>query len=112
MKLKTMTEHISCNCKCKFNSKACNSNQKWDNKTCHYEYKNYCERKKDYSWNPSISIYENSKYLKSIADTSVIACDEIVVVMDILSTKITNNIATSTVPINSDGEKVRYKIDC
>ena len=26
---KPMTEHISCECKCKFNSKTCNSNQKW-----------------------------------------------------------------------------------
>ena len=61
---------------------------------------------------PAYRFMKIVKYLKSIADTSVIACDEIVVVMDILSTKITNNIATSTVPINSHGEKVRYKIDC
>ena len=40
-------------------------------------------------------IFENSKYLKSIADTSVIACDEIVSVMDIVSTKMTNTIATN-----------------
>ena len=25
---KTMTKHISCDCKCKFNSTTCNSNQK------------------------------------------------------------------------------------
>ena len=31
---KAMTEHISCECKCKFNSTICNSNQKWNNKTC------------------------------------------------------------------------------
>ena len=31
---KAMTEHISCDCKCKFNSTTCNSNQKWNNKTC------------------------------------------------------------------------------
>ena len=31
---KTMMEHISCVCKCKFNSATCNSNQKWNNKTC------------------------------------------------------------------------------
>ena len=37
---RTMTKHISCDCKCKFNSKACNSNQKWNNKTCHCECKN------------------------------------------------------------------------
>ena len=31
---KAMTEHISCDCKCKFISTICNSNQKWNNKTC------------------------------------------------------------------------------
>ena len=31
---KTMTKHISCDCKCKFNSTRCNSNQNWNNKTC------------------------------------------------------------------------------
>ena len=30
---KTMTRHISCDCKCKFNSATCNSHQKWNNKT-------------------------------------------------------------------------------
>ena len=29
---KGMTEHISCDCKCKFNSATCNSKQKWNNK--------------------------------------------------------------------------------
>ena len=48
-----MTEHISCDCKCKFNSITCNSKQKWNNKTCQCECKNYCKCKKDYSWNPS-----------------------------------------------------------
>ena len=28
---KTMEKHISCNCKFKFNSATCNSNQKWNN---------------------------------------------------------------------------------
>ena len=37
---KTMTKHISKYCKCKFNSTMCNSNQKWNNKTCQYECKN------------------------------------------------------------------------
>ena len=48
---------------------------------------------KDYSSNPSTCICENSKYLKSIADTSVIEFDEIISVMDILSTKMTNTVA-------------------
>ena len=36
-----MTEHISCDCKCKFNSSKCNSKQKWNNKTCKCDCKNY-----------------------------------------------------------------------
>ena len=78
---KAMTEHISCDCKCKFNSTICNSNQKWNNKTCQCECKNYCTCKKDYKWNSKESI------LKSIADTSVIQCDQIITVLDIVSTK-------------------------
>ena len=35
---KSTTEHISCDCKCKFNGTTCNSNQKWNNKTCQCEY--------------------------------------------------------------------------
>ena len=50
--------------------------------------------KKDYGWNPSRFICENSHYLKSIADSSVIVCGEIIDVMDIVSTKLTNTIAT------------------
>ena len=107
-----MTEHISCDCKCKFNSITCNSNQNWSNKTCQYECKIYPKCKKDYSRNPSTCICENSKYLKSIADTSVTECNEIVIVMDIVSTKKTNTIeanVTSTASINYHSKKVR---DC
>ena len=49
---KTMVKHILCGFKCKFNSTTCNSNQKWDNKTCQCECKCYRKCKKDYSWNP------------------------------------------------------------
>ena len=66
---KAMTGHISCDCKCKFNSTTCNSNQKLTNQTFQWECKNYnCE--KDYCWNPSSFICENSKYLKRVTDTS------------------------------------------
>ena len=60
----------------------------WSNKTCQSERKSYRKCKKDYSWNPSTCICEDSKYLKSIADTPVIMCDKIISVMDIVSTKI------------------------
>ena len=81
---KTMPKHISCDCKCKFNSTTYKSKQKWNNKTYQYKCKNYLKCKKDYSWNPSTCICENSKYLKSIADASVIKCDKIVIVMVLL----------------------------
>ena len=102
-----MTKHILCDCKCKLKS-----NQKWNNETCQCEYKIYHKCEKDYSWNPSTCICENSKYLKSIADTSVIECDKILTVMDIVSTKMTNTIptnVTSTASINCQIKKVR---DC
>ena len=60
---KAMKEHISCDCKCIFKSTLGNSNQKWNNKTCHCEFKNYRTCKKDHSWNPSKYICEKSKYL-------------------------------------------------
>ena len=67
---KTVTKY---DCKCKFNSETSNSNKKYGTiKTCQCECKNYRTCKKEYSWNPSTCICENSKYLKSIDDTSVI----------------------------------------
>ena len=77
---KAMIKHISCDCNCKFNSTNYNSSQKWTIETCQCDCKNYRICKKDYSWNPSTCICQNSKFLKSIADTSVITCDEIITV--------------------------------
>ena len=51
------------------------------------ECENYRKCKKDYSWNPSTCICENSKYLKNITDTSVDECDENITVMDIVLKK-------------------------
>ena len=109
---KAMTEHISCDCKCKFNSATCNSNQQWNNKTCQCKCKNYRKCKEKYSWNPCTCICENTMYLRSVADTSVTKCDEILIVMNNLSTQRTNTITTnviSTASINRQSEKVR---DC
>ena len=36
---KTLTKHILCNCRCKFDSRKCNSNQKWNNDKCQSECK-------------------------------------------------------------------------
>ena len=32
--LKTLTKHISCNCKCKFDVRKCNSYRKWNKDLC------------------------------------------------------------------------------
>ena len=32
--LKTLVKHISCECKCKFDGRKCNSNKKWNNDKC------------------------------------------------------------------------------
>ena len=70
--------HISCECKCKFDGRKCNSNQKWNIDKCPCEFKkhNICE--KDYIWNPGSSSCQNGKYLANIMDDSVITCDEII----------------------------------
>ena len=108
---KSITKHISCDCKCKFNSTTCNSNQKWNNRICQCECKNYRRCKKNYSWDPGRCICDNSKYLKSIADTSVIECDEIIFAMNIVSTKMANTLATN-VTKHCHSKNVRYKFDC
>ena len=41
-----MTEHISCDCKCKFNSTTCNPKRKWNNKTYQCECKIIISAKK------------------------------------------------------------------
>ena len=98
---RTMTEHISCDSKRKFNSRICNSNQK-------LKKKNYRTCRKDYSCNPITCIYENIKYLKSATDTSVTECDQIITVINNILTKMIM-IITSTASINCHSIKVR---DC
>ena len=51
---KAMIEHISSDCKYKINITKFNSIQKWNNKIRQCECKNYCKRKKNSSWNPSM----------------------------------------------------------
>ena len=106
-----MVKHIPCDCKCKFNSTTCSSNRKLNNETCQCRCKNYRSCKNDCSWNPRTCICENGKYLKSLAGDSKIAFEEVICVMDIVSKNVTNTILTN-VSTNSDGKKVRYKMDC
>ena len=59
--------------------------------------------------NPNTCICENSRYLKSIADTLIILCDEIINGTDSVSTNVANTISTnvmSTVWINFDDKNV------
>ena len=76
--VKTLVKDISCDCKCKFDSTAYNSSQEQNNEACQCDCKNYRTYKKDYGWNLTTCISENSRYLKSIADESVIVCGKIV----------------------------------
>ena len=101
--VEAMAEHILCDCKCKLNSTTYNSDKKWNNITCQRECKKYHKCKKDYSWN--LSTCKNSRYLKSLTDTSVTECDEIVIVIDNLSTKKTN--VTGITLINYHSKKLR-----
>ena len=75
---KTLTKHISCKCKCRFDGRKCNSNQWWNNNKCWCECKKYNISEKDYIWNPATCNCENGKYLASIMDDSVIICDEVI----------------------------------
>ena len=110
-----MIKHISWDCKCKFDSATCNLNQKLNNDKCQSECKKRHMYEKDYSWNPGTCICENSKYLKSIANDSVIACNDVEIFIDSVSIKMTHTAptnVTSTASINSDNKKVRYEMDC
>ena len=71
-----MTEHISCNCKCKFDGRKCKSNQMWNHNKCWRECNNSVKHlvcKKDYVWNPGTCACENNyAYMKSFIDDSAV----------------------------------------
>ena len=48
IKAKMLVKHISCDCKCKYYSLTCNSNQKGKNGNCQCDFKKYCACKEDY----------------------------------------------------------------
>ena len=81
-----------------------------NNKTCQCDCKIFSKCKKDYSLNPRTCICENSKYLKSLADTLVTKCDEIVIAINNLSTTKINTITANIMSSGSTNfhiEKVR-----
>ena len=77
-KSKTLTKHISSECKCKFDGRKCNSDQWWnkDKYPCECKKRRACG--KDYAWNPAIRSCENGKYLPSTMDESAIICDKVI----------------------------------
>ena len=93
---KTLTKHISCECKCKFDGRICKSDQWWNIKRCWRECKkgHVCKNK-----NVSDSVtftWKNGKYLASIMDNSVIMGNE---VTD------SYNEEAKTIPTNFSGKK-------
>ena len=76
--LKTLTKHISCEFKCRFDGRKCNSDQWWNNDKCRCECKKRHVWEKEYIWNPATCGCENGKCLASIIDDSAITYDEII----------------------------------
>ena len=79
---KQLKNHISSDCKCEFDGRKCNSNQKWNEGLCWCECKNsikYYACKKDWNvwkknvWDPTTYACEITKHLKSITDDLVMA---------------------------------------
>ena len=97
---KTLTRHISCECKCKFDGRKCNSDQCWNNDKCRCEWRKRPMCKKDCNWNPASCNCENGKYLASIMDHSAIMRDEIIEPY---------GEETKTIPINFNEKKATYK---
>ena len=60
-------------------------------------------------------IFENSRYLKSVFDDSVISCDDIIKTADSVTTNVKNTVpanVTDSASTNSHDKNVKYKIDC
>ena len=74
---KRLTKHISCECKCRFDGRNCNSDQWWSNDNVDVNVKNIIYVRKIVS-NPATCNCENGNYLASITDDSAIMGDEII----------------------------------
>ena len=61
---KTLAKHITCEYRCEFDDRKCNSRQKRNNEKCECECKKsikHCTYEEDYAWNPSTSAYRCDK---------------------------------------------------
>ena len=75
---KILTKDISCECKCRFHGKICNSEQRLNNNKCWCECKKHQVCEKDYMWNHATCTFENGKYLASFMNDLTITYDEII----------------------------------
>ena len=93
---KILTKHVSCECKCKFDGRKCNSDQKWNIDKCRCKCKKHHIYELEYIWNPATSSSKSNKYLASIIDDSVLTCDEIIE-------------ETKSIPINFNEKNITCK---
>ena len=102
-KSKTLTKYVSGQCKCKFDARKNNSNQKWNNDKCQCQCKKHHICEKYYILNPATCICKIGKYLASIIDYSVVTFDEIIDA----GAKLYNK-ETKTVPRNFNGKNITF----
>ena len=74
---KTLTKHVWCECKCKFDGIKCKSNQWWNSDRCRCECKKIHVCEKDYIWN-HVRNCRNREKLASIMDDSNVIFDNII----------------------------------
>ena len=73
--IKNLPKDISFECKCKFDGRKNNSNQKWNKKKCWCACNKHNISEKDYTWNPATCTCKNGNYLGSIINVSVSMCE-------------------------------------
>ena len=74
---KTLTKHLSYECKCRFDGKNVTEINVGITINANMGIKNIYPTK-NYVWNPATCNCENGKYLASIMDDSAIICDEVI----------------------------------
>ena len=75
--IRTLAKHISCECKCRFHGRKCNSGQWWNDDKCWCESKKHHLCEKVCVWNPAIGDCETLKYLACIMDDFAIMYEKV-----------------------------------
>ena len=73
---KILMKHLWCEYKCEFDRRKCNSDQKWDNDKCWWNWKKHDIFEKGSNWISATCGRENGKYLAVITDDLVMVCDK------------------------------------